>query len=59
MTHETVDLIHRDDAGLLINEAVTPDGTQHLRIGQCLQDRVAFQFVEAEHTRLNPVSTTP
>ena len=59
MTHETVHLVHRNDAGLVINEAVTPDGTQHLSVGQGLQDGIAFQLMKAEDARLNalPVAT--
>jgi hypothetical protein len=53
MAHQAVDLIHRNDAGLLVDEAVTADGRKHLRVRQCLQDGVAFQFVEAEDPRLD------
>ena len=59
MAHQAVDLIHRDDARLLVDQAVTADGGKHLRVGQRLQDRVAFQFVKAEHPRLNPVCLPP
>jgi hypothetical protein len=56
MAHQAIDLIHRDDARLFVNQAVAPDSTQDLRIGQRLQDRIAFEFVEAEDTRLNRLS---
>jgi hypothetical protein len=32
MAHQAVNLIHRDDARLLVDQAVTPDGGKHLRI---------------------------
>jgi len=55
MTHQAVDLIDGDDARLLVNQAVTADGRQHLRVGECLQDRIALQFVEAEDARADPI----
>jgi pimeloyl-ACP methyl ester carboxylesterase len=36
MAHQTVDLIHRDDARLLVDETVTADGGQDLRVRQRL-----------------------
>jgi len=59
MTHEAVDLIDSDDARLLIDEAVAANGTQDLGVGQCLEDRIAFQFMEAEDTRLNRLTRSP
>jgi hypothetical protein len=56
MPHQPVDLIHCDNARLLVNQTVPADGAQDLRVGKRLQDRVAFEFVEAEDTRLNPFS---
>lgn len=53
MAHQAVNLIYRDDARLLVDQAVTADGAQNLCVRQRLQDRVAFQFVETEDTRLN------
>jgi hypothetical protein len=46
MAHQTVDLIHGDDARLLVDQAVAADGTQDLCVRQRLQDRIAFQFVK-------------
>jgi hypothetical protein len=53
MAHQTVDLIDGDDARLLVDQTVTPNGAQHLRVGERLQDRIAFQFVEGKHARLD------
>ena len=52
MAHQAVDLIDGDDARLLVDQAVAADGAQDLRVGQRLQDRIAFQFVERENARL-------
>jgi len=55
MPHQAVDLIHRNNTWLLINQAVAANGAQHLRIGQCLQDGITFEIVKTEHTRSDPV----
>jgi hypothetical protein len=51
VTHQAVNLVHRDDARLLVTQAVTANGRQHLGVGQRGHDRVAFQFVEREDAR--------
>ncbi|HUN09070.1 MAG TPA: hypothetical protein PLQ56_20860 [Aggregatilineales bacterium] len=56
MPHQTIDLVDCDDARLLVDQAIATDGTQHLGIGQRLQDGVAFQLVEREDTRTDPVA---
>lgn len=58
MTHQAINFIHCDDARLLVDQTVTANGTQNLCVRQCLQNRVAFQFVETEDTRTNPISAT-
>jgi len=58
MTHQAIDLVNRDDARLLVDQAVTPNRAQDLRVGERLQDRIAFQFVEGENTRADPLSST-
>jgi len=42
MAHQAVDLIDRDDARVLVDEAVAADGGKHLRISQRLQNRIAL-----------------
>jgi len=56
VTHQPVHFVHRDDARLLIHQAVAADGGQHLGVSKCLQDRIALQFVEAENTWADPVA---
>jgi hypothetical protein len=56
--HQAVHLIHRDDARLLVDQAVAADCREHLCIGQRLQDWIALQLVEAEYTRGDPVAAT-
>ena len=56
MPHQPVHFINGDDARLLVDQAITPDGAQDLRVGKRLQDRIALQFMEAENTRADPVA---
>jgi hypothetical protein len=51
VTHQAVDLIDGDDARRLVRQTVAADGGEYLRVGDGLQDRVAFHLVEAEHAR--------
>jgi len=46
MAHQAVDLIDGDDARLLVNQAVAANRRQHLGVGERLQNRIAFQFME-------------
>jgi len=55
MTHQAIDLIDGNDARLLVDQAVTPNRAQDLRVGECLQDRIAFQFMKAENTWADPI----
>jgi hypothetical protein len=59
MAHQTVNLIHGDDARLFVDQAVAADGAQDLGIGDGEHDRVFAHLVEGKNARRDPASASP
>jgi hypothetical protein len=55
MAHQAVDLVHGDDARLLVDKRVAADSAQDLGIGEGQHDRVFAHLVEGEDARPDPL----
>jgi len=50
MTHQPENLVYHDNAWYIVGEAVSSNAAQHLRVGDGLQDRIAFHLMKGKDT---------